>query len=82
MDIQSRELKETSNIVEAFDNRTIINKGDAIKPERWSIIAKQLIKVGHPAPRQFWKRNLGCISPGKFYNHKSQTFKKNKRKGI
>jgi len=58
----------------------IINKGDAIPAKKWSVIAKQLMEAGHPAPRQYWKRNIGCISPDKFYNHKTKTFKKNKRK--
>lgn len=33
-------------------------------------------------PKNFIVRNMQCISPEQFYNHKSQTFQKNKRKGL
>ncbi len=48
-------------------------------------VAEQImdeIKTKQRKPWEFAVRNAACVQPGDFYNHKSKTFLKNKRRGL
>ena len=47
-------------------------------PEKIKKDVEEILK----APKNFHSRNAGRILPGQFYNHRSKTFLKNKRKGL
>ena len=57
-------------------------------PQNLNKVNEDIMGVNKLSDAKFFKswhfsiRNSYCISLGDFYNHKSQTFKKNKRKGF